>query len=46
MELDTMDMAPSKANQPQRGKTGIDNHEPILNPDQLFDLAISICNNH
>jgi hypothetical protein len=38
-----MDTEASKVNQPQRGKTLIKNHEPILNPNQLFDLPISNC---
>jgi hypothetical protein len=36
-----MDTTASKTNQLQKGETGIDTREPILNPYQRFDLANS-----
>jgi hypothetical protein len=47
LELDTNDgYKTTKAKQLQRGQTGIGSREPNQrNPNQLFDLAISNCNN-
>jgi hypothetical protein len=47
LEMDTNDgYKTTKANQLQKGQTGIGSREPNQrNPNQLFDLAISNCNN-
>jgi hypothetical protein len=44
LELDTIDGHGTIKSEPapRKRKTWIENHEPILNPNQLFDLAIII----
>jgi hypothetical protein len=45
LELDTNDGHRTIKSEPapRKRKTWIQNHAPILNPNQLFDLAISNC---
>ena len=45
LELDTNDGHGTIKSEPapRKRKTWIENHKPILNPNQLFDLAISNC---
>jgi hypothetical protein len=47
LELDTNDgHKTTKANQSQKGQMGIGSRDPNQrNPNQLFDIAISNCNN-